>query len=77
MKHLGEHNTLGAPPLLEHNEDLANSELWRVDLSWSTQARAFREMATANPEKLTLSVFMKMLRSLRVVDKKVRKCPRL
>ena len=60
--------------LLGHREDLASSELWRVDLSWSAQAPVLRQMAVASPSKLTLSVFVETLQSMRIVDKKVKRC---
>ena len=59
--------------LLGHREDLASSELWRVDLSWSAQAPVLRQMAVASPSKLTLSVFVETLQSMRIVDKKVKR----
>ena len=60
--------------LLGYREDLASSELWRVDLSWSAQAPALRQMAVASPDKLTLSVFVETLQNMRMVDKKVKRC---
>ena len=60
--------------LLGHREDLASSELWRVDLSRSAQALVLRQMAVASPSKLTLSVFVETLQNMRIVDKKVKRC---
>ena len=50
---------------------LAESELWRADLSWSCEAQTLRAMAIAAPDKLTEAVGHQTVQHLRITDKQV------
>ena len=55
----------------DEQRDLGESMLWKVDLGWSREAGALRDIAVMAGEKLTPQQVKETIRSLRIVDKQV------
>lgn len=51
--------------------ELANSCLWSVDLSWTSEAQELREVATQRPDKLTVPFARDKIAHLKITDKQV------
>jgi len=59
------------PARTDDSADLAKSELWTVDLGWSTQAETLRTTAIHTPSIFSLEHAIAVLRHLRIIDKEV------
>ncbi len=51
--------------------ELARSSLWSVDVDWSEQAQALREIALHNPQLFSVEYGRETITQLRIIGKQV------